>query len=267
MRNLRMFRKLCGDSTLKNVVVATNMWGEVDPWVGDAREAELMGEDIFFKPLIDGGAQVARHNNTLASAGNIIRLILDNHPLPLQIQAELVRDHKDISETSAGEELNRELNAQIMKNREEMRILKEEMEQEAKDKDERTRKEFEVETKRMQREIWRLENDIKRLTSDYKRERDRLEVQIEARGQEANRVAATYQQRIDELRDRHQANAVASEKDRAPLAEKINELTSKRDRAHADPVATWIEAMFDLSSVAKTIFDPFFDDDDALLFT
>ena len=62
--------------------------------------------DVFFKPVLDKGGQMARHNNTAASAENIILLVLDNHPLPLRIQVELVHERKDISDTSAGEELN-----------------------------------------------------------------------------------------------------------------------------------------------------------------
>jgi len=83
-RNLKMFRKLCGDTTLQNVVIVTNMWGEVGSRVGDAREAELMEDDAFFKPVLDKGGQMARHNNTVASAESIIRRILDNRPLPLR---------------------------------------------------------------------------------------------------------------------------------------------------------------------------------------
>ena len=162
-----MFRKLCGDTTLQNVVIVTNMWGEVSPWVGDAREAELMEDDIFFKPILDRGGQMTRHNNTIASAENIIRLVLDNRPLPLRIQVELVDERKDISETSAGEELDRELNAQIMKHQEEMYVLEEEMEQAMKEKDEETRRELEIETKRMQKEIERLRNDADRFAPEH----------------------------------------------------------------------------------------------------
>jgi len=169
-----MFRKLCGDTTLQNVVAVTNMWGEVDSQVGDAREAELMREDIFFKPILDKGGQMARHNNTVASAENIIRLVLDNCPLPLLIQAELVDGHKDISETSAGEELNRELGTQIKKNQEEMCMLEEEMEQAMKDEAEETRRELEIETRGIQKEIERLGNDAERFASSCKRETDRL---------------------------------------------------------------------------------------------
>ena len=178
MRNFKMFRKLCGEETLRNVMVVTNMWGEVDPLVGEAREAELMEEDIFFKPALDEGAQTARHENTTASAQKIIRLVLDNHPLPLRIQEELVDEHKDISKTSAGEELNQEINAQIRKHQEQMRELKEEMQQAMEDKDKKTRRGLEMETRKMQTEIERFENDTRRLKSDYEEEKAKLQARI-----------------------------------------------------------------------------------------
>ena len=125
MMNFKIFQKLCGESTLRNAVIVTNMWGQVDLQIGEAREDELMREDTFFKPAFDKGARVARNENTVASAQNIIRLVLDNHPLPLRIQRELVDKHKDISETTASKELYREINAQVKKHQEEMRVIKE----------------------------------------------------------------------------------------------------------------------------------------------
>jgi len=69
-RNFRMFRKLCGDDTLKNIVIVTNMWGEVGQAKGQMREAELKNK--FFKPTLDKGAQMLRHDNTVESAHNIL---------------------------------------------------------------------------------------------------------------------------------------------------------------------------------------------------
>lgn len=128
-----MFRKLCGDKLLKNTAIVTNMWEEVDAKTGDMREAELIKEEDFFKPVLDKGAWMARHDNTVFSGAKILLRILKNNPLPLRIQEELVKQHKDISETSAGEELNRGINAQIKKHQEKMRILREEMERVMKD--------------------------------------------------------------------------------------------------------------------------------------
>ncbi|KAF9787371.1 hypothetical protein BJ322DRAFT_1107429 [Thelephora terrestris] len=107
-KNFGMFRMLCSNRTLQNAVIVTNMWGEVSLQVGDAREAELAKEYFFFEPALDNGARMARHDNTTSSAENIIRLILDNRPLPLRIQEEPVAEGKDISETSAGEQMQSE---------------------------------------------------------------------------------------------------------------------------------------------------------------
>jgi len=179
MRNFRMFQNLCGEDALKNVVIVTNMWDGVEPGVGEAREAELARENNFFKPALEKGAQMARHENTLVSAQTIVRLLIDKHPLPLQIQKELADEHKDIVETSAGQELNRELNGQIRKHQEDMRVVAEEMEQARKEKDEETRGELEIETRRMREETERLERDAKRLASNYRREKGMFQAHLE----------------------------------------------------------------------------------------
>ena len=168
-RNFGMFQKLCGDNALRNVVVVTNMWGEVDAEVGNKREAELMREDDFFKPILDKGAQMARHENTVLSAEEILRRILSNHPLPLRIQEELVEEQMMLSDTGAGEELNREFNARIKKFQEDLRILSIEKEKAIKDKDEEVRRELEEEMKGLQEKIERLQSDSERLISDHKR--------------------------------------------------------------------------------------------------
>jgi DNA repair exonuclease SbcCD ATPase subunit len=203
-KNFGMFRKLCGDAALKNVVIVTNMWGEVDPDVGNAREIELATEDIFFKPVLDKHAQMIRHENTISSAERVIRLILGNHPLPLRIQEELVNEHKALPETSAGEELNRELNAQIEKHQQEMRTLRDEMHQAMRDKDEETRRELEIEIQRMQAKVEDLQNDSKRMASDYKRQ-------------------------ISDLRDTLKSSAAAA-KDKARLRKQLNERSETLER-------------------------------------
>jgi hypothetical protein len=232
-KNFSMFRKLCGDDALKNIVIVTNMWGEVDPEIGNSREGELVRKDIFFKPVLEKGARIARHENTVASAENIIRLVLDNHPLPLRIQEELVTEHKDISETGAGEELDREINAQIKKHREEVRILKDEMEQAMRDHDEETRKELELETQRMQREIERFQNDSERLESDYKKEKERLEARMEQMELEAKketeRLKAEYQRQMDDMKNTIETNAAASESDKAQRQAQIDRLSKTID--------------------------------------
>jgi hypothetical protein len=234
VNNFKMFRKLCGDSALRNVVIVTNMWEEVSPRLGEAREAELMAKDIFFKPALKRGAQMARHENTVPSAECIVRLILNNDSLPLDIQRELVDEGKDITETRAGKELNRELAGQIRRHKEEIRVLKEEMQQAMNDKDEETRRGREEDARIMQEEMERLENDARRFASDFQRQKKELEALVaeekEKAKREAERLAAKYQEEIDRLRADMQANAAASEKEREEMLNQINELSRKRNR-------------------------------------
>lgn len=124
-RNFSMFRKLCGDSTLKNVVIVTNMWSEVGESKGEMREAELRKN--FFKPALDKGAQLLRHNNSVKSAHNILRYIIQNRPLPLEIQEELVDQGKTIDQTNAAKELESQIQELIKKHQKEIKEMQKEM--------------------------------------------------------------------------------------------------------------------------------------------
>ena len=192
---MTMFRKLCGTTALQNVVIVTNMWGDVNLSTGEAREDQLRNDDKFFKPVLENRARMARHDDTASSAKQIIRLILGNRPLPLRIQRELVSRGGDITKTSAGEELNRELNAQIRKYQKDMEETTKEIQQAIKGKDEEVRRELEIEIQRMETEIYRFQNDRARLESEYRKERERLEFlmrQVESEGVEEPGRVATY---------------------------------------------------------------------------
>ena len=108
-RNLRFFQDLCGQDVLCNGVIVTNMWGSVDPTVGAAREQELKSKDLFFKPALQAGARVLRHDNTVASAHRIVRHLLAATPRPLRLQRELVDEGRRVFQTAAGETLLQEL--------------------------------------------------------------------------------------------------------------------------------------------------------------
>jgi len=124
-RNFKLFCNLCGDDALKNSVVVTNMWGEVDVKKGEKRETEL--RDKFFKPAIDREAHLVRHDNTAKTAHTILRHIIHKRPLPLRIQTELVDEKKKLLETVAGEELNREMLELTRKQEAEIKQLQDEM--------------------------------------------------------------------------------------------------------------------------------------------
>ena len=175
-----MFRGLCGDTTLKNVVLVTNMWGEVSSEEGQDRENQLSTN--FFKPVLDLGAQMARHDRTVKSAHDIIRGIMKNHPEALQIQRELVDEQKGIVDTAAGEAVNQELNDEIKRCQDELKKAQEAMEEAMKKKDEEMRQEtmqeFEEERKKTQEEMDEIVRAGEDMASRYAEQKEKMEARM-----------------------------------------------------------------------------------------
>ena len=74
-----MFKKLCGDETLKNVVILTNMWPETPLEVHEKRVSQLRTDPAFFQPIIKEGAQLLRHTATEESAEYVTCSIVHLH--------------------------------------------------------------------------------------------------------------------------------------------------------------------------------------------
>ena len=107
MNKLTMFKLLCGEGSLSSVVLATTMWDKQGSGQDKGRrEWELKGTESFWGSMIKHGTTVLRHSNTQASAFEIIHHIIELRPtVVLDIQRQMVDEHKVIEETSAGQEL------------------------------------------------------------------------------------------------------------------------------------------------------------------
>jgi hypothetical protein len=178
-RNFRMFRKLCGEQSLKNVVIVTNMWGDVAPEVGEVREAELATQDNFFKPVLDKQGQLVRHGNTPESAQAILRQLVGNEPMALCIQQELVDERKDISLTAAGKELSRELMLQVQRHQDGMRSLENEMRDAIKARDMETVDELKGDIQKLHAETTKIHNDLQKLAEGYAEERTVVQMELQ----------------------------------------------------------------------------------------
>ncbi|KAK7032286.1 hypothetical protein VNI00_013245 [Paramarasmius palmivorus] len=238
-RNFKIFRELCGDNTLKNVVIATNMWGGVDKEIGEAREAQLMKEDKFFKPVLDKGAQIVRHDNTPETARAILLHLVENRPLPLRIQTELIDQRKDLSETAAGAELNRELKEHLRKHELEMKELQKEVQggylhfhqypyltrniDAIAQRDEQARQELEAETKKLQAEMDRVRNDSQDLASDYANQKAQLQGLMEQARQAAEAKANEQQRELQSLQQILDNHARTSATEKQNLQQQLDE--------------------------------------------
>jgi len=200
-----MFRELCGEKTLKNVVLVTNMWGKVTPQQGADREQQL--KDKYFKAAIEKDAQLRRHSNTPESAREIVRKILDNRPLALKIQHELIDQRKDIGETGAGKELKREICLAVVEYGRGIAEVEESMQKAIEEEDEQSREELEEEKRKMQEEMEKLRKDLEDMESRFEKARREMEERIKARfearekrTQEAYEAKIRkYQEKVDEL--------------------------------------------------------------------
>ncbi|PWW72199.1 P-loop containing nucleoside triphosphate hydrolase protein [Tuber magnatum] len=128
MKNLKMFRELCGDKNFNNVILLTTMWDKVDEEEGRKREEELKSRAGFWGNLISRGAQVKRHRGPdfTASAREIAQPLIEKDTIVLQLQEEL-GGNRSLSDTSAGRFLTGEIEVIRKKHQEEMEELKAEM--------------------------------------------------------------------------------------------------------------------------------------------
>ena len=102
LKNLDMFKKLCGDDALRNVVLGTTKWSLINRReTGEKREQQL--RDSIWKEMINHGSVIRRVGRDRSSAMEILDHILQNKPIEsLLIQKEVVDEQIPIPETTAG---------------------------------------------------------------------------------------------------------------------------------------------------------------------
>ncbi|KAH7253014.1 P-loop containing nucleoside triphosphate hydrolase protein [Fusarium solani] len=147
--NLKMFQQLCGDEAFGHVLLATSMWDTLDEAskdVGDQREQELMSRAEFWGTMYKSGSQVARWLGNERSAQSIVGKIIEVHDKAgeavLKIQQEMVNEDKDLDETAAGREVQREIAAAKAQLQEEIKELREMQEDMIKQSNEKLAQEF-----------------------------------------------------------------------------------------------------------------------------
>lgn len=108
-----MFKELCGDDVYGHIVLATSMWGKEEQETAIGRERELVDKGGFWNAMSQRGSAVMRWLGDSDTAHRIVEHLLlarSRHGVvALKIQRELVDEGKRLVNTSAGQEVNREL--------------------------------------------------------------------------------------------------------------------------------------------------------------
>ena len=222
-----MFRELCGDMALRNVVLVTTMWGELSCNVGESHESELSSN--FFKAVLDKGAEMVRHYNTAQSTHDVVRMVIGNYPVALQIQRVLVDEHKDIVDTAAGKAVSRELNEQIRRRRAELKMVQEEMMQALKKGDEGTRQELEEKMRKLQEQVEKIRKDSEGMALNFSVER--MQAKMKEMEEETRKE---HDRQMADLNHRLQEAVNSSAADRAKLQQEIRNLQNRLDQPNDD---------------------------------
>ncbi|KAI0404434.1 P-loop containing nucleoside triphosphate hydrolase protein [Xylaria palmicola] len=117
LKNLSLFRSLCGDDALRKVVLVTTMWDITEGDIAESREKQLKGTSKYWGGMVAKGSQVIRHNNTQKSAFALFETFMKGDPkIVLKIQSEMVDSQRPLERTNAGNDIKEmlaEQNAQL----------------------------------------------------------------------------------------------------------------------------------------------------------
>lgn len=105
MKHLRIFEELCGKNALKNVVLVTTMWDEVDEDTGNIAEEKMKTK--YWNKMLERNSTAGRFLGTRESAVGLLLPLIDaaRKRSSLLLQHEMVDMGKKLIETSAGRQL------------------------------------------------------------------------------------------------------------------------------------------------------------------
>ncbi|KAI0490986.1 hypothetical protein F4859DRAFT_460000 [Xylaria cf. heliscus] len=137
LKNIQVFRSLCGDDALSKVVLVTTMWDKEKLETAEKREKELKETAKYWGGMVAKGSKVLRHNNTQQSAFALIEtFIKDDSKIVLGIQKEMVNDQKPLDKTEAGKDVKVMLEEQNVSLRVEIQNFESQLKEALRKKDE-----------------------------------------------------------------------------------------------------------------------------------
>jgi hypothetical protein len=109
---LTVFKKLVGKSNFRHIVLATTGWeaqSEKEYLEYLVREEQLRTEDRLWGSMIEKDARAVRIGSKVSFVLNFLFIVLDDDGVVLDIQRELVDEHRELRDTTAGTAMSDEL--------------------------------------------------------------------------------------------------------------------------------------------------------------
>jgi len=253
-KNLSVFKKLCGNDFYPNVILATTMWENLgDPGlasaIGDRREKELLENDGWWGLMIRRGSKTFRHSDDKGSAFKIVDYLISlRSRAVLEIQAQLVDENKNLQDTSAGMEVEREIQQIRVKHSKQLKEIEEETQQalQEKDKDleliELLHKEAEKKNEEMMKayqnqQALQISNQelLEETMAKYGQQMELLQQQLQQRDRDHVNMERRFddERRANEARHRQRDEQFARERDDAQKQNREALESERRRNEHA----------------------------------
>lgn len=238
MRNLTMFKELCGPKCFPAVTLVTTFWGAVvDPAIAADRELQLRTKDEFWGYMTKKGSRIVRHSGSRESAMNIVDSIVKRQKtIVLDIQDDMVNKGLDLDETLAGQSLNRDLIEQRKKHQQEMKILEADMRKAIDQKDEEAveaiaqmQKEFQDKINQGNKDVLDLQASLESLKEERDREFKKIQDEFKERAEEYARQEEEWK-KYKESNTYDPAENERRETEMEKLREQLRDLIEKGER-------------------------------------
>jgi hypothetical protein len=194
MRNLHMFKKLCGDKNLSNVIMATCQWERVLEADGAERERQLKETPHFWGYMVDRGSQMHRHYNTRESALHLIQSLVDGNAsrpkIVLDIQTQMVDEGKDLADTGAGQAVDDAISKERQRFAKEIAESQADIREALASRDRETASILEQHQKEMNERVQKLDKEHAALQVSLERLQEERFAKMKKALEEAERVSA-----------------------------------------------------------------------------
>ncbi|KAH8734131.1 hypothetical protein BGZ61DRAFT_491554 [Ilyonectria robusta] len=100
VKTFEIFKRICGETALPNVLLTTTRWHEVDEPTEASRERQL--RDDFWAYMVGRGSLMSRFHGDRTSAVALISQLVIKEPIVLRLQHEMINEGKKLDETEAG---------------------------------------------------------------------------------------------------------------------------------------------------------------------
>ena len=173
VKTLKIFKKICGKVALKNVLLVSTRWNEVDEALGASREQQL--RDNFWAYMLSSGSTMARFYGNRESAVGIASQLMSRQSIVLELQKELIEQGKPLNQTVAGAYVNDDISEMKAQHEQELREL------------EKLRQTLQESDRAMKRQV----------QNDWAREQQRLQTAHEDEDRLRRNVAAEVREEIE----------------------------------------------------------------------